>query len=222
MGAPGKPDGIKPLCGEFKQRGLDKVPWAIMARPDLMDEEVLKNMKEAGLWAVKYGVESAVQDLTSNIEKKMDLKKSEDMILLTNKLGIRTHLTFTFGLPGETKETIEKTIQLAKRLDPFSVQFSITTPFPGTAYFKELDKDNRILTKDWACYDGQHSCVFQPYSLSPADLIGAKQRAYRVWMEYRRRRTGLSGDIKIFFGSLKNHGVRRTVIKTIRYLVNKS
>ncbi|MDD5155015.1 MAG: radical SAM protein, partial [Candidatus Omnitrophica bacterium] len=120
------------FCQEIRERGLDKVQWAIMARPDLMDEEILDNMKKAGLWAVKYGMESANQHLVDNIGKSMDLKKAEKMIRYTQKLGIKTHLTFTFGLPGETKQTIAKTIKYVEKLDPFSVQFSITTPFPGT------------------------------------------------------------------------------------------
>jgi len=206
------------FCAELKGRGLDRIPWAIMARPDLMDEDVLRNMKEAGLWAVKYGVESAAKKLTSRAGKSMDLKKAEAMIRLTNNLGIRTHLTFTFGLPGETKATLESTIRLAKRLDPFSVQFSIATPFPGTVFFNELDRENRILTKDWSSYDGQHSCVFQPANLSPGELEEAKRRAYGEWERHCAKRLAKRGRIKAFLGSMKDHGLRKTIGKTAGYL----
>ena len=93
------------LCSEIKKRDLD-LPWAIMARADLMDEEILKTMKIAGLHALKYGVESSSQKLLNSCNKKLDIKKTEKNILLTKKIGIKVHLTFTFGLPGETKKTI--------------------------------------------------------------------------------------------------------------------
>ncbi len=150
------------FCREIKKRGLEKVPWAIMARPDLMDEEILKEMKSAGLYAVKYGVESANQHILDSMKKNMDIKKSAKMIRLTKELGIKTHLTFTFGLPGETKKTIKNTIDFALRIDPFSLQFSITTPFPDTEYFNILDKEKLILTKDWSIT----SSFFQPVSAS--------------------------------------------------------
>ncbi|MCX5702393.1 MAG: radical SAM protein, partial [Candidatus Omnitrophica bacterium] len=104
------------LCQEIRNRGLERIPWAIMARADLMDEEILTQMKRSGLAAVKYGVESATQKLVNKCGKNMDLKKVEKMILFTKALDLRTHLTFTFGLPGETKSTINRTIDYARKL----------------------------------------------------------------------------------------------------------
>ena len=73
--------------------------WAIMARADLMDGEILRALKRAGLHALKYGVESVDQG-SSTAAARMDLGKTEAMIRLTRKLGILYHLTFTFGLPA--------------------------------------------------------------------------------------------------------------------------
>ncbi|UCC41119.1 MAG: radical SAM protein [Candidatus Aminicenantes bacterium] len=175
------------LCKEFVKRNLHNIPWAIMARPDLMNEELLEILKYAGLHAVKYGVESASQELVNKCGsgKNLDLKKAERNIKYTKSLGIKVHLTFCFGLPGETKETIKKTIDYALKLDPYSVQFSLLTPFPGTTLFEELDKQGRIITKDWSLYDGNFSCVFQPDNLSPSDLEEAKHFAYKLWGDYR-------------------------------------
>jgi anaerobic magnesium-protoporphyrin IX monomethyl ester cyclase len=206
------------FCREIRERGLDKTQWAIMARPDLMDGQILENMKKAGLRAVKYGVESATQSLVGNIGKNMDLRKSERMIKLTKELGIRAHLTFTLGLPGETKETIEKTIQYALKLDPFSVQFSITTPFPGTEYYKILEKNNSIVIRDLSCYDGHFKSVIRLENLSPEDLELAKERAYRIWAEHLRKRRGFCGDVKRFYSYSKEKGLSRGLHKTKNYL----
>lgn len=208
---------ILDLCREIKTRGLDKIQWAIMARADLMDEEMLEEMKKAGLWAVKYGVESATQSLVNNIEKDMDLRKAEKMIKFTKKLGIKTHLTFTFGLPGETKQTIERTISLALKLDPFSVQFSIMTPFPGTKYYEVLEKKGLIISKDLSCYDGHFKSVIKLENLTSGDLEIAKERACRIWVDHLRKKRGFRDNVKKFYYYVKNKSLGYSAYKTIRY-----
>ncbi len=191
------------FCSEIDKRGLNEIPWAIMAKSDLMDEEILNKMRKSGLAAIKYGVESASQELLNKCDKNLDLKKTENIIRYTKALGIKVHLTFSFGLAGETKETIKKTIDYALKLDPYSVQFSIITPFPGTSLFEYLDKKGKILTKDWSLYDGYSNCVFQPDNVSPWDLEKAKRYAYKLWAEHQRRKRGFWGDIKRFFVTAK-------------------
>jgi len=213
----GKDRMIK-LCDEIIGRGLNKVPWAIMAKADLMDEEILNKMKQAGLHAVKYGIESASQELVDRCGKNLDLKKAERVIKYTKSLGINVHLTFSFGLPGETKKTIKSTIDYALELDPHSVQFSIITPFPGTALFEELDKRGKILTKDFSMYDGHNSCVFEPDNLFSSELEEAKQHAYRLWADHQRQKRGVFGNIKKFFKYWQNHGLGTAFRKTRSYL----
>jgi anaerobic magnesium-protoporphyrin IX monomethyl ester cyclase len=179
------------FCNEISRKDAEGrlgVPWAIMARADLMDEEQLKTLKQAGLYAVKYGIESSDQDILDRAKKSMNLKKTERMVKLTMAMGIKTHLTFTFGLPGETKETAEKTIDYALRLNPASAQFSITTPYPGTDYFIDLEKRGRLLTKDWSEYDGNYKSVFYTDSLTAEELIEAKERACVAWENHCRYR----------------------------------
>jgi radical SAM superfamily enzyme YgiQ (UPF0313 family) len=137
---------------------------------------------------------------------------------MTKNLGIKVHLTFAFGIFGETKDTIKKTIDYALSADPDSVQFTILTPFPGTKLFEELDKQGRILTRDWSKYDGHHHCIFQAESISPLDLEEAKQYAYRIWAEYQRRKRGFGGDVKKFFNYWQNYGIKGAFKKTESYL----
>lgn len=206
------------FCEEVVKRSLNNVPWAIMARADLMDEEILDSMKKAGLHAVKYGVESASQKIVDRCGKKLDLEKTEKMIKYTKSLDIKVHLTFTFGLPGETKKTIKKSIKYALKLDPISIQFSIITPFPGTKLFEELNKEGRILTKNWSLYDGHYSCIFQPENLLTEDLEEAKRYAYRLWADHQRKRRGLTGNIKRFLEYQKKNGFNEAITKTGDYI----
>lgn len=165
---------------EIRSRKLD-VPWAMMARADLLDEQILESLKGAGLCAVKYGVESAEQSLVDNVNKNMDLGRVESIINFSKSLGIKTHLTFTFGLPGETARTIKKTIDFAVRMNPDSTQFSITTAFPGTQYFQNLDEKGYITSRNFTDYDGNSKGVFRTDALQPGELENAKRMADRIW-----------------------------------------
>jgi radical SAM superfamily enzyme YgiQ (UPF0313 family) len=209
------------LSQEIKSRKLN-TPWAIMARADLMDQEILREMKDAGLFAVKYGVESASQEQLDRIDKNMDLRKTEEIIRLTKRLGIKTHLTFTFGLPGETKESIRNTIAMALRLDPVTVQFSIATPFPGTVFYNELKEKGQIVSQDWSEYDGNFKSVVASDQITGKDLELAIKSAYRQWSRHCARRNPFkrAGYLQLVLKSLKKYGFWLTVVKIGAHLLN--
>jgi radical SAM superfamily enzyme YgiQ (UPF0313 family) len=158
-----------------------------MARADTMDEETLVAMAESGLAGIKYGIESAVQSIVTASGKELDLEKAKQTIDFTKKHGVKVHLTFTFGLPGETKESIEKTIAFALEQQTDSVQFSITTPFPGTTYFDDLKKKGFILSDNWDDFDGNASAVIRTENLTAQDLHLALKKAVDVYWRERRK-----------------------------------
>lgn len=207
-------DRMLRLSEEIRKRKIS-VPWAIMARADLMDEEILQKLLDAGLFAVKYGIESASQFLLDKIGKNMDIKKTIENVRLTKKLGIKTHLTFTFGLSGDTKETIRDTIELALMLDPTSVQFSLVTPFPGTRLYQEMKDAGRIVSENWCDYDGNHKSVISYGHLSGKDLETAIKTAYRQWLIHCGKRTSFKkfGYFQLLDNSLRKHGVFITFVK---------
>ncbi|MBN1521074.1 MAG: radical SAM protein [Candidatus Aureabacteria bacterium] len=178
---------ILELAEEIKKQNINR-PFAVMARADTMDEEQLIALKSAGLYSLKYGVESGEQDIVNNCGKALDLKKVEEMVMLTKKHGIKVHLTFAFGLPGETKETVQKTIDFACHLDPDTVQFSIITPFPGSQYYEELDRKGQIISKDWEDYTGYTKAVIRTDHMTEQDLEEALIKANRTWRSHVHRR----------------------------------
>jgi len=181
---------ILELCDEMKKRGLN-LPWAVMARADTADEEMLIAMKSAGLIAIKYGVESGNQDIVNACKKNLELKKVEQVVKITKKLGINMHLTFTFGLPGETWDTVKETIRFAKKLNPDTVQFSITTPFPGSSYFEELDKKGWLISKNYTEYDGYNIAVIRTEHLDNKALESALKLACKEWDKHKMIRSFL-------------------------------
>jgi radical SAM superfamily enzyme YgiQ (UPF0313 family) len=159
-----------------------------MARADTSDYQTLKAMKDAGMCALKFGVESASQELIDNCDKALNLKVVEKAVRDCKRLGIKVHLTFTFGLPQETRKTIKDTIAYAIRLNSYSVQFSLTTPFPGTKYYNLLDEKGLLLTKDWKKYDGNRHMVIRGENLSAKALEAGLKEARRTWNVHRQQR----------------------------------
>jgi radical SAM superfamily enzyme YgiQ (UPF0313 family) len=175
---------ILALCEEMRRRNLG-LPWAVMARADTSDRETLRAMRDAGLMAIKYGVESASQELLDTAQKHLDLERVEETVRITRELGIRQHLTFSFGIPGETWETIRETIEFSKRLDPETVQFSIMTPFPGSVFYHQMRKAGMVVTEDFSRYDGSNTAVIRTEALSPEDLERALKMAYDAWDRHK-------------------------------------
>jgi len=128
----------------------------VMARADLMNGKLLSLMADAGLYAVKYGVESANNKVLRLCKKNMNLVNTEKTIKYTKKLGIKVHLTFCLGLPGETRQSIQDSVDFIAETKPDSLQFSLATPFPGTSYFKYLAKNRGMLSENWLDYDGNN------------------------------------------------------------------
>lgn len=157
------------ICREIMKRKI-KVPWAVMARADLMDEKLLSLLSNAGLYAVKYGIESANDNILRICKKNLNLARAEEMIKYTKKLGIKVHLTFCLGLPGETEQSIQDTVNFIAETKPDSLQFSLATPFPGTSYFRYLEKKGIRLSENLVDYDGNNKYVGGQQELISLDL----------------------------------------------------
>ncbi len=146
----GKPRMLE-LCRGLSRLGL---PWSAMCRADTSDAETWRAMRDSGCYAVKLGLESGCQTLVDRCRKGLDLEKVRDTVALLKSLGIFVHVTYTWGLPGETPETIEETKRFHAALAPDSWQESVCTPFPGTDFYRLYAEVNGGAPRDWASYDG--------------------------------------------------------------------
>jgi anaerobic magnesium-protoporphyrin IX monomethyl ester cyclase len=183
---------LSEFADELVRRSLDDIPWSAMCRADTLKKPTLEKLRDAGLAAVKYGVESGNQQIVQDIQKNLDLGKLREMTKFTHELGIRTHLTFSFGHIGETRESMRQTLDLALELDPYSVQFSIATPFPGTRFYEYALKNDLLKTLDYSAYDGMSRGVVRTEKLSAEELEEFAEHAHRVWERHRDSRRGLT------------------------------
>ena len=174
-------DRIIDLCDRIAAEQFN-VPICAMARADTSSQEAFAAMHRAGLVGIKFGVETGDAEMMKRIRKHLDLAKVEQSVQWCHELGIGVHLTFSFGGPGETRETAQKTIDLALELDPESVQFSLMTPFPGTKMFEDAVAAGTLLTSKWREFDGARFTVVRGEYLTREELQDILADAQRQWL----------------------------------------
>lgn len=155
-----------------------KINWSCFSRVDFIHFELLKLMKKAGCHQIMYGVESSSEIILKNINKKISMAKVKEVVSLTKKVGIDTRLAFMLGNPGETKETIKKTLEYAIKLDPDLAVFNITTPYPGTVMFNWAKNKGYLKTLNWEDYDLSKPVMDLP-TLSSEELEKYYHLAYK-------------------------------------------
>jgi len=163
------------LCQQIIDKKI-KFNWMCNARVNTVDLEMLKAMKKAGCMGVAYGVESGVQKILNNVKKGTTLKQIERAFKLTRKANIDSLAHVIFGLPGETKKTINQTIKFIRKIDPDYVQFYCAIPFPGTEFRKLAVKRGWIKASDWNQYE-LNRAIINTSELSQKDLAKARKKA---------------------------------------------
>ena len=119
-------------------RGLGKlgVTWSCNAKANV-PYDTLKVMKDNGLRLLLVGYESGDDQILVNIKKGLRTDFARRFNADCHKLGIKIHGTFILGLPGETQDTIRKTIDYAKEINPHTIQVSLAAPYPGTTLYRQ-------------------------------------------------------------------------------------
>ncbi len=167
---------VKEICEEVIRRGLN-VTWTVNSRADV-DLESLKLMKKAGCRLVCVGVESSSQEILNNIKKGTSVAKIEQFFHDTKEAGVLVHACFMMGNRGETAETIQKTVEFAKKVNPDTAQFFPIMVYPGTEAY-EWAKTNEFLTiksenwENWLLEDGTHNTIVSTDKLSAEQLVKA-------------------------------------------------
>jgi radical SAM superfamily enzyme YgiQ (UPF0313 family) len=185
------------ICDLMKKKKINKkISWGTLSRVDTIDAKLLKAMKEAGCDLIVYGIESGSQDILNKMKKGITLDIIREIVKETKKNKIRVHATFMFGAPGETKETIRKTIDFAKELDPDTAQFPICMPYPGTEFFDMAVKHNWLKIKDWSNFhSATDEAVIEYDDLKKEDLENAVKTAYKEF--YMRPKYIVKQTLKI-------------------------
>jgi anaerobic magnesium-protoporphyrin IX monomethyl ester cyclase len=127
------------ICEEFKKRKID-APWCCLARPNTVNGEMLRAMKEAGCWEILFGLESMDQNVLTKLMKFTTVEQNVEAVRLCQEIGISVRANFIVGLPFDTLETMETDLREAIRLNVDFAHFHKFTPYPGSELYRTLTK----------------------------------------------------------------------------------
>jgi hopanoid biosynthesis associated radical SAM protein HpnJ len=154
------------------------VCWSTNSRANV-DRETLEIMKDGGLRLFVVGYESGNEQILRNIRKGVGIERARRFTKDCHDLGILIHGTFIVGLPGETPQTIQESINFAREMNPETIQVSLASPYPGT-HFYEYVKDHGFLVQDvYNDESGYQKCTVSYPEMSAEEIFNAVEHFYR-------------------------------------------
>ncbi len=172
---------------EIRRRGLSrKINWFTELRVDLIDPPMLRTLKNAGLYLIILGIESCDDGVLARSKKGQTFSDIERAAKTIREAGIQTAGFFVLGLPGDTGETIQKTIEQARDLPLTFAKFNRATPYPGTELYDiwvSGDERRRETSWEkfsaWAPAEKARDVLFAPEGLTLSELRNLQNRAVR-------------------------------------------
>lgn len=134
------------------------------------DEELLRLASESGCRGLLIGFEAVDQPTLDRIQKPFHhANRYAELIKRLHDYGIAIQGCFVFGFDDDDESVFERTVEFVDRVKMDLPRYAVMTPFPGTAAYHRLEREGRLLHKDWSLYDVEH-VVFQPKQMSPERL----------------------------------------------------
>lgn len=216
-----KRNQIEGVCYEIIKRNL-KITFEGWTRANLVDKNILMLMKRAGLIRISYGLESGDPEILRIIRKEVSHGDMLNAFKITDELGIEPACSVMLGLPGETKASVERTINFVKSIPQILYSnFSIANPYPGTEMYDWALSGKHgihLLINDFSEYRRYDYSPTEVNDLSQEDLVRLQKIGLlrihltpkRIWSAIKM--VGFFELIPIFFNLLK---------VTLKFLLSK-
>jgi anaerobic magnesium-protoporphyrin IX monomethyl ester cyclase len=197
------PKRVIEICHGIIEKKLD-LWWWCLSRIDLLlrNEEMVKEMVGAGAKSVFIGVESSNPITLKELRKGIAVEETVQTVEMLKRNGLEIHASYILGGLHDTVEMIHETIRFAKRLDTNVAQFSILTPYPGTAVYEEVKDRIFKWRSPWSFFDMQHlvfkhdhlSFIRMEWLLLKAHLLyytRSKKGIQDIWHHIKKHRLGV-------------------------------
>lgn len=142
---------VSEFCKKFKEKGWDKkIKWNVNVRANLVTEEIIKEMKEAGCYEVRMGVEAGNDKIRNDLYKRcMSEEQIYNAVKIIKKYGLRLRVQFIVGAPYDTIQTMNESYEMARRINADYTLFPILMPLPATEIKEVCEKEGLIEKKDF-------------------------------------------------------------------------
>jgi len=177
---------VNEICDLLARRNYNLSLWAY-ARIDTVTPEILKKCKEAHIDWLAYGIESPNELILADVSKgQYGQSDIENVIKMTQEAGCNVMANFMFGLPDDTIESMQETLEFAKKINPEYINFYCVMAYPGSAlYQKILLNHPEYLPKQWIGYS-QYAYECQPLPtkyISAEAVLAFRDYAYTAFFE---------------------------------------
>ena len=184
---------VAEVCRGLIADGLHRrIYWLCQTRVDSVDGDTLRLMAEAGCRHVSFGVESGDPEILARADKRINPRSIRQAVREAHDAGLLVDNFFIFGLPGETRDSIRRTVDFAVELDSDFANFFLLVPYPGTEIHDMARRGEgglRLLTTDWDFYGFQMGRALELEGLPRARLERAQFLAYlRFYLRPRKIR----------------------------------
>jgi anaerobic magnesium-protoporphyrin IX monomethyl ester cyclase len=204
------------FCDELIARKLP-IQWFGNARADnLTDPAFVHRLRRSGCWMLALGVESESEDIRKDMVKRLERQKIKAAFVNMREAGIKSFAIFILGYPGDTVETMDRTVEYAIELDPDFANFYPAVPFPGTALFEKCAREGLLpagAADDWARMEYSYY-LLEGNGLDAEIVMEAINRAKRRFFlrpAYMMRHVGDLARLAISRQSLAWHIASRTL-----------
>jgi radical SAM superfamily enzyme YgiQ (UPF0313 family) len=180
-------------------RGMARVFQGAATVNSILDGDLIEHAAEAGLRSLFVGFESlsSVNLLQSN--KRQNLGRDYDQAIdRLHGLGIMINGSFVFGLDGDEPDVFSRTVDWAVKKGITTATFHIATPYPGTAFYQQMQDSGRITTRNWDLFDTRH-VTFTPMRMSAQQLKNGYEYSYKRFYEWNN-----IAKASLFHGSFKH------------------
>ena len=152
------------------------ITWTCMSRGDIIDDELLEEMKSAGCTEIFFGFESGSQRILDLMNKRNTVINNINAIDLCRRHGIKSCAYMMFGFPGENEESVNETIKFLSACQPDKARLSEFVPIPHTNVWLNPDSYNVTLKKkkDFWYYDNDELSMVYKY-ISDKDMLGLRK-----------------------------------------------
>ena len=169
------------ICEQIQARGL-KFRWNARTRIDLLDDELLRAMRDAGCYMLHLGIESGTQRILDMMKKKTKLDQISKVVRDASDMGYMLHGYFMLGYPTETVDEMRRTMAFSRELSLDWASYTITIPNPRTPLQERAEQDGLIDPDFWSRYVAGETDGTIPYvaarDLGVAKLEALKREAY--------------------------------------------
>jgi radical SAM superfamily enzyme YgiQ (UPF0313 family) len=187
---------VEEFCDRLIERGYDLNIWAY-ARIDTVSPELLGKLYKAGVKWIAYGIESGDDAALAAVDKgQFTSSQTIQAMEWSKQAGINVIANFMFGLPDDTEETMQKTLELARMINAEWINFAVTMAYPGSKDYFQMQAEGKIKNDRWIQY-AQYSYECTPMGskyLTPAEVLKFRDEAF----------VGFFKDNDTYFNNIRN------------------